>query len=395
MSDRILYVDDDENILAACQRILRKRFDVETALGGDEGLAMIARNGPFAVVISDMRMPHMDGVEFLAKVRSVAPDTVRMMLTGNADLQTAVDAVNEGQIFRFLTKPCPKDVLVKAAEGGIEQYRLITAEKQLLEETLNGSIKVMADILSLVKPLAFGRAGRVRRYARHIADRLSLPNIWEIEIAAILSQVGCISLPDEILEKVYAGQDLSSEEQNTFDSHPGVGGRLIVNIPRLENASHMIARQQEPFSWDRSGESPQSRDGVALGGHILKVALDFDTLLTCGVEPGSALAELQESPETYDPKIVEALDGLQVRPPASRRQAVTVDELAPGMILDQDVRSRKGGLLVTKGHEVTIATRAHLRRWASGVGVEEPIRVQIAGDPATAETVLAVAGAGD
>ena len=106
MTTRILCVDDDSNILLGYQRALRKQFQIEVALGGEEGLAAVRNQGPYAVIVADMRMPGMDGVELLAKVREIAPDTVRMMLTGNADQQTALEAVNQGHIFRFMTKPC-------------------------------------------------------------------------------------------------------------------------------------------------------------------------------------------------------------------------------------------------------------------------------------------------
>lgn len=113
MSYKILCVDDDSNILQGYKRALRRDFDIFIAEGGLEALSIIEKEGPFAVVVSDMRMPVMDGVQFLSRVRDIAPETVRMMLTGNADQQTAIIAVNEGNIFRFLTKPCPPDVLAK------------------------------------------------------------------------------------------------------------------------------------------------------------------------------------------------------------------------------------------------------------------------------------------
>src|SRR5579872_2798210 len=111
MSDKVLFVDDDENILSAYQRHMRRYVTLDTAMGGAEGLAKIADSGPYAIVISDMRMPGMDGIEFLRNVLTWAPNSVRMMLTGNADQQTAIDAVNEGHIFRFLTKPCAPETL--------------------------------------------------------------------------------------------------------------------------------------------------------------------------------------------------------------------------------------------------------------------------------------------
>jgi len=140
MSVKILCVDDESNVLEAYQRNLRKRFTIDTALGGEPALALIASQGPYAVIVTDMQMPGMDGVEFLTRAQQKAPDTVRLMLTGNADQKTAVEAVNKGHVFQFLNKPCPPEMLAVALENGIKQYRLITAEREVLEYTLNGSI---------------------------------------------------------------------------------------------------------------------------------------------------------------------------------------------------------------------------------------------------------------
>lgn len=134
MREKVLFVDDDAKILAAFRRRLRKRFSIETVLGGPEGLELIESDGPFAVVVADYCMPQMNGVEFLAKVREVAPDAVRMMLTGSADLQSAVQAVNEGNIFRFLTKPCSIDALSETIHSGIEEYNRASREKAFLRK---------------------------------------------------------------------------------------------------------------------------------------------------------------------------------------------------------------------------------------------------------------------
>ncbi len=377
MPEKVLFVDDDPNLLAACRRSLRKDFEVETAASGQEGLERVSDQGPFAVILADMRMPSMDGIQFLTIVQQTACDSVRMMLTGNADQETAINAVNEGHIFRFLTKPCPKETQVKAVQAGIDQYRLIVAEKQLLEETLNGSIKVMTDILSFVNPKAFGRASRVRRYARHIVEALSLPDLWKYEVAAMLSQIGCLTLPRETMERVYAGQELLQEEQEAFASHPDVGERLIGNIPRMEDIAHMISRQQEPFAWNHPGAQPSERDAVTRGGHVLRVAIDFDDLLSHGIDPQAALRQLRQQPQEYDPELVDALSSLTMRPNEALRRTVGVDQLDVHMILDQNVTSSKGQLLITCGQEITTVILELLRRWSQGIGVAEPISVLI------------------
>jgi FixJ family two-component response regulator len=131
VSEKILFVDDESSVLEAVQRMLHSSFDIRTATSGGAGLQTIDRDGPFAVVISDMQMPGMNGAEFLARVRQKAPGTTRMLLTGHADLHTAIDAVNRGQILHFLTKPCSRSVLVAAINSGLDQYRSALEEKEL------------------------------------------------------------------------------------------------------------------------------------------------------------------------------------------------------------------------------------------------------------------------
>lgn len=134
MDNKVLFVDDEQSILDGYRRILHREFLVSTANSGQEGLEMIGTDGPFAVVVSDMRMPAMNGALFLSKARERAPDTVRMLLTGYSDLDAAIDAVNSGNIFRYLTKPCQKEVLVEAIQSGVAQYHAIHANKELVKK---------------------------------------------------------------------------------------------------------------------------------------------------------------------------------------------------------------------------------------------------------------------
>lgn len=248
MNERILCVDDDPRVLQAYQRALHKKFSIEGAVSGEEALELIARNGPYAVIVADMRMPGMNGIQLLVKVGEIAPDSVRMMLTGNADQQTALDAVNEGHIFRFMTKPCAPDCFAKVLEAGIEQYRLITAEHELLSHTLSGSVKVLTDVLGLVNPTAFGRASRVHRLVRQISREMGVQRPWLLEIAAMLSQIGCVAIPEETLLKVFNGQELSIAEQKAFLQHAQTGRDLLISIPRLEEAAEIIAHQNDLYN---------------------------------------------------------------------------------------------------------------------------------------------------
>ena len=226
MDERILFADDDPNILEAYQRKLQHVLHVRTAHGPHLGLREIQENGPFAVVVADMNMPLMIGVEFLKKVREIAPDTVRMMLTGNPDIKTAMDAVNEASVFRFLTKPCPSRLTPESLLAGIKQYRLITAEKEVLEGTLTGTAELLTEVLSWTSPDAFGRAVQLRNAAKMLAGELGTENAWEIELAATLCQIGMLAIPSEIPAKASEGKPLSSEERSTLESLPAVGHEL-------------------------------------------------------------------------------------------------------------------------------------------------------------------------
>src|SRR5579863_5417363 len=184
---KILFVDDEPNVLAALERQFRKHFPVEIAVGPASGLMALRNWKDYSVVVADMRMPEMNGVEFLTKVRESAPEVVRVMLTGNADQATAIEAINQGNIFRFLNKPCAPDKMMEALTAGIRQHELITAERELLEGTLQGSIKVLTELLAMAEPKAFGQAEMLRDNMRQLAVALKLPETWDLEVAAMLS----------------------------------------------------------------------------------------------------------------------------------------------------------------------------------------------------------------
>ncbi len=382
MTEKILFVDDEQNVLDGIKRGLRKKFTIETALGPEPGLEAIARKGPFAVVVSDLRMPGMDGIEFLSRVRKIAKSTVRMMLTGNADLNSALSAVNQGNIFQFLTKPCNDDALSNALNLGIKQYRLITAERELLEKTLKGSIKILIEILSLANPEAFGRSSRIKQRVREIVSHLGTKDSWKIETAAMLSHIGCIILPEQALKKLYKGQKLFGSEREAFETHPMVGSNLICNIPRMHGIAEIIRYQEKHFDGSVSPKDSKRGEEIPLGARILKLVLDFDTLEAKGVSKQAALKQLKEKSERYDPAILKALEEI-----LKVDQFVTYDvkevsfrDLNCDMVLGEDVKTKDGLLLVTKGQEVSIALLQRLKTFSISAGIEEPIRVYVPQD---------------
>ncbi len=375
--EKILFVDDDHNVLDAFRRNFYKIYDLETAAGAREAAGIIARKGPFAVVVSDMRMPGVDGVQFLTRLKEMAPDTVRIMLTGYADVQSSIAAVNEGNVFRFLTKPYSTQQMQRTLEDALRQYRLVTAEKQLLEQTLSGSIKVLTELLAMVNPEAFGRANRIHRHVRQVGLHLGITKTWELENAALLSQIGCMLLPTEALEKMARGESLSGEERQIYDMHPLIAADLLSHIPRLEGIRDIIAYQEKHFAGQGAPIGGKSGADIPLGGRILKILVDFDQLESSGKTPGQALGIMKGRQGWYDPMALGVLEKVLGMQSGFKLRQVRIDQLETGMLLAEDVISLRGMLLVAKGQEISPVLMTRLRTFAGIGGVQEPIKVLV------------------
>lgn len=379
MNRRILFVDDDSNILNGYKRALRKDFEIYTAEGGEEAITLLKNIDEFAVIVSDMRMPVMDGIQFLRRARALSPNSVRMMLTGNADQQTAIDAVNKGSIFRFLTKPCEPEDFATALKAGIEQYYLLTAERQILEETLNSSLQVMVDILSLVNPTAFSRANRVKRISRDIAVALDVPKPWEVEIAAMLSQIGCVTVPEETLQKISNAEPLNEKELQLYHQHPQVGHDLIARIPRMGTVAGIIANQNRRINDVIETKSLAAEsDDTTLGARILKVVLDFDKLLDTGNLPHQAFKELSGRIGWYDQIVLNTLKELIDK--ASEEFVnleINVRKLKPGMLLKEPIYSTRNALLLSAGQDVTPPLIMRLINFAETGMIGETVHVSV------------------
>jgi response regulator RpfG family c-di-GMP phosphodiesterase len=385
---RILCADDEPNILDGLSRQLRHHFSVTTAVGGAAGLQKLDHEGPFAAVVSDLRMPGMDGVAFLRSVREVAPETVRVLLTGQADLNAAIAAVNEGAIFRFLTKPCPLEILLPALQAASEQYRLITAERILLKETLQGSIKALIDILAQANPVAFGQAMRAKQFVAMLTTHLGMRDSWQVEVAAMLSQVGCVTLPAATAEKLYNGTILSPTEEAMVDRLPEVTSRLLANIPRLEQVRDILLYLRKHF--DGSGPPEQFVFGEAIpwGARVLKVVLDFDVLQTQGLSTVEALKILRNRAGWYDNDTLEEFAKLIPNSVSTVEKInMPLSKIREGMIFDQDVKTRTGRLLIARGHEVTASLLERIKNLSSDLKVQEPIRVIARKQPMAAAPV--------
>ena len=230
-NQKVLFVDDEPNVLEALARQLRDRFVVDTAGGGEEALNMVRDRGPYAVVVSDKNMPVMDGVELLARVREMAPDTVRMMLTGYADLDTTVQAVNEGRIFTFLTKPCDYKILSRAISEGVQQYQRVLDARELhavkkLKQALEAVVSGFTRLVEARDPYTAGHQKRVAQLAEALARKMGLDSeqVEGIRIAALIHDIGKNYVPAQFLNK--PGR-LSEMEMTVIRFHSLVGYEVL------------------------------------------------------------------------------------------------------------------------------------------------------------------------
>ncbi|WP_243364382.1 HD domain-containing phosphohydrolase [Fundidesulfovibrio terrae] len=367
---KILVVDDERHILDSLRRGLMRRYDLTTAEGPEEGLAALHSLGPFAVVISDLAMPGMDGVKFLAKVKDISPLSVRMMLTGHGDFESSVAAVNEGNIFRFLTKPCPVDAIIRAIDAGIEQYRLVMAEKELLRGTLRGCIKVLIDILNLVSPEAFSRGERIKRLMMHVLKRIGMANPLKYELAGMLSQIGMVAVPQEIIFKRFRGMELSPEEAQIYRMHATVASTLLSQIPRMTDVVEIVGHQIDCMNASNESPLPES-------ARLLNICLQYDDLDQLGVDKEAAIDNLRPQWAALAPELFKAFEETVFSDDGYVPRFLSFKDILPGMILRQDIFDEGNTLIMAKGQEITEIARLRLSKLRESFRLPDEINVLV------------------
>lgn len=397
----ILCVDDEPSILSALKRLFRPHgFTVLTAGSGQEALELLAQQ-PVDVVISDMRMPQMDGAQFLEQVFQRWPETKRILLTGYADANATIAAVNLGHIWRYVAKPWNDAELVAAVQQALAHRRLErenaalvaltrrqneelkqlnaaleakvaarTAELQQMlamlekshEELKKGfmtTVKVLSSLFELRGSKLAGHSRRVAETARQLAQALQLDEAaaQDVLLAALLHDIGKISLPDHLLDKPF--NTMSAEERAQVMTHPQRGEQVLNAVDQLKKAAVLVRHHHECF--DGSGY-PDHLVGLAipLGARILAVANDFDalqlgTLVSRPLKPAEARTYIFENRgKRYDPQVVAAFMAKVADqiPEEVQELPMRPGTLRPGMVLTRDLMHPDGYLLLAKGQAV-------------------------------------------
>lgn len=397
----LLFVDDEPGILASLRRLFRPHgFRILTAESGSAGLALLEQE-PVDLVVSDMRMPEMDGARFLEQVRARWPDVIRILLTGYADVASTIAAINRGEIYRYIAKPWDDDGIVLTVRDALERRRLERENARLAELTrrqneelkaLNAGLeqKVAARTAEVQQTLAFleraheelkkgflatvrvfsglielrggklaGHSRRVAEHARQLARRLGLDEATtqDLTLAALLHDIGKLGLPDAIIERPF--NNLSAEARAEVMKHPAKGAMVLMGIEQMKGVAPAVRHHHE--CWDGSG-FPDGLAGLAIPvvARVLTVANDYDalqmgTLVGRPLKPDEALSFIVENRgRRYDPAVVDAFAALVAEMQKGEPVEVPMRpaQLKPGMVLARDLVHHDGYLLLARGHAV-------------------------------------------
>jgi len=423
----VLFVDDEPNILSALKRLFRPQgYQIFTAESGAAGLEIISQN-KIDLVISDMRMPEMNGAQFLEKVRIASPESIRILLTGFADISSTVDAINKGQIYRYISKPWEDNDITTSVRHALEQKQLALEKIRLealtkkqndelkdlnanleakvkarteevrqtmgfleiahdkLKKSFFTSIHIFSNLMELRESSMAGHSRRVANLAHKLALHIGMSDVeaQEVMIAGMLHDIGKIGFPDYLLNKPFSA--LSKEERETVAKHPVIGQNALMSLEQLSGSALLIRSHHERF--DGLGY-PDGLAGLAipLGARVLMVANDYESvqlghLMTNRLNAQDAQTFIQQGRgKRYDPQVIDAFVELmrtsdeQVK---EKELAVRSGQLKSGMMLARDLVAKDGWLLLAKDYQITDVLIEQLRKYEKSDGHILTIHVRI------------------
>ena len=363
--ETVLLVDDEERLLNGLRRQLRGEFEIVTAVGGERALEILESQSEIAVIVSDMRMPGVTGVEVLEAFSKKSPTTTRIMLTGNAEQDCAVDAINKSHVFGFLNKPCSTGSLIESIESGLAHHRLLVGEKKLMETTLAGSIKLLADVVSLMDPATTLDSRKMGRWAGVLAPHLTGVKRWELDFATMLAPLGRVSVPLDVLLRHSKGESQSAEEQAILSNAPEVGSRLLNNIPRMATVSKAVLYQDKNF--DGSGFPNDNTHGAEIPviARVLRILKSLSEISGNSELAATHFDKLLRHEEWFDPELVMLARQHLVAPETAPHESNDLEQeeiqqnlqpalvrtasLSEGQRLAADLYNTDGALLLSEG----------------------------------------------
>lgn len=365
LAPSVLCVDDDPHVLVALRRTLSRHFSVDIANGGGQGLELLGKKR-YAVVIVDMKMPEMSGTEFLRRARELAPETARILLTGNADFESAVLATNDGGIFRFACKPYNPVEFPNLVADAVHHHHLLMAEKDVAHQTLAGAANLLLQLATLLSPGTTERLARAREVARSVSQASGVVSSSLLETAALVITLVCVTEP----RLVPPGARPTAEVRTALLKRSrAVAERLLGALPCFSQLQQLLERAGR--------EAPDAPSAALLSPEVvaLLLLLEREALLESGWDEEKAHWHLELG--ALYPR--ELLDALRLEAmPKEHEEELSVCDLEPGMVVRSDIVVKGSGqVLLRHGTELTRPVLERIRHYARSVGVVEPIGVVV------------------
>lgn len=377
MKEKILFVDDEDNLLSAVRRLFRNKYDLTIVHSPEIALEQIEIEQNYSVIVSDMKMPGMDGIEFLKLAKQKSPKSIRIMMTGNADQETARTAINESQVYKFISKPCSADEIEKVVSEAVQLYKTLNIERTLLEETLQGSVSLLSDILSLTAPDLFYQASEIQPSVEKLAQRFCPDEILQVKLAVLFSDLPIVVIPEELLKKAREANELTTDESHALYYSLDLSKSLLNRIPRLQKVSDIVFYQFKNI--DGTGEPRnQSTSDIPIGSKIIRVCKDYYHIKKSGKSIIDTFKILNSRKGIYDPEILRAFAELIIKnekTPDEKRipRPIGLAELTQNQRLEAPIYTNNGLLLFAQG---TILNRISIQRIINHskiTGIKEPI----------------------
>lgn len=367
----IMAVDDQPANLKLLEDLLTHQgHAVRSFPRGRLALEAAERNPPDLILL-DINMPEMNGFEVCKRLKTDEKLACIPVLFLSALNQTSdkVKAFQSGGV-DYITKPFQLEEVRARVETHLQLHRARQVERELLENTLNGAVKTLSDLAHLLSPTITERSAAVRGMVVHMAAQLHLPDRWQYELAAVLSLIGCITLPSEVFEHAYIGDNASEEELRMYRAHPDVGFLLLSRIPRLEQVAEMIRLQQLDMGTSSAGS-------VELGARMLKTAQELDRRTLRGVHFQQACDQLRAAADKYPAKLLDSLKDYFPSRIHFEVKHLSASQLQPGMILEDDLVTEDGSFtVISKGTPLTVTLVERVQNFARTRGVRDPIQVR-------------------
>ena len=351
----VLVVDDTEANVDILVDALGELNDVSVAMDGREAMETVADEPPDLILL-DIMMPEMDGYEVCQRLKGherYAKIPI-IFLTALTEIENKTKGFQLGAV-DYITKPFE----IAEVKARVQTHlKLALAEwelQDLVVKTLGGAIEVLTEILSVANPTAFSRTSRLKRHANALMAAFNLKDFWQIRMAAMLSQIGCIAVSPDTIEKIFRGQNVLVKERERYDRHPQIGYELIRKIPRLTEVAEIIARQQDLQKKTGFKGDEQVPRLIQIGSQILKLVLAYEKLTYSGKSSVDAMTELKQSEGEYSPKLLEKFSQIVEREPQPAKmdvRKISPRDVTVGMVLAKDIITSSGSVLVKAGTQI-------------------------------------------